>query len=130
MVVVLCGFILYFHILENLNFHHSFTKVPILVYEFQSVFTLQNTKNIRVLKTCHQSQDWLRYSRYNQYDLHVTISTDQIKTVFELSANLQVTDGNSLIPLKLSLVSITSQMPRPRHKNKAIMRLSSHPSPY
>ena len=28
----------------------------------------------------------------------------------------------------LSLVSITRQMPRPRHKNKTIMRLSSHPS--
>ena len=26
------------------------------------------------------------------------------------------------------LVSITRQMPRPRHKNKAIIRLSSHPS--
>ena len=29
---------------------------------------------------------------------------------------------------QLSLVSITRQMPRPRHKNKAIIRLSSHPS--
>ena len=28
------------------------------------------------------------------------------------------------------LVSITRQMPRPRHKNKAIIRLSSHPSRY
>ena len=28
----------------------------------------------------------------------------------------------------LSLVSIARQMPRPRHKNKAIFRLSSHPS--
>ena len=28
----------------------------------------------------------------------------------------------------LNLVSITRQMPRPRHKNKAIIRLSSHPS--
>ena len=28
----------------------------------------------------------------------------------------------------LSLVSITRQMPRPRHKHKAIIRLSSHPS--
>ena len=28
----------------------------------------------------------------------------------------------------LSLVSITRQTPRPRHKNKAIIRLSSHPS--
>ena len=28
----------------------------------------------------------------------------------------------------LSLVSIARQMPRPRHKNKAIIRLSSHPS--
>ena len=27
----------------------------------------------------------------------------------------------------LSLVSITRQMPRPRHKNKAIIRLTSHP---
>ena len=28
----------------------------------------------------------------------------------------------------LGLVSITWQMPRPRHKNKAIIRLTSHPS--
>ena len=28
----------------------------------------------------------------------------------------------------LGLVSITRQMPRPRHINKAIIRLSSHPS--
>ena len=28
----------------------------------------------------------------------------------------------------LGLVSITRQMPRPRHKNKAIIRLNSHPS--
>ena len=28
----------------------------------------------------------------------------------------------------LGLVSIKQQMPRPRHKNKAIIRLSSHPS--
>ena len=30
--------------------------------------------------------------------------------------------------LTLSLVSIKRQMPRPRHKNKAIRRLSCHPS--
>ena len=29
--------------------------------------------------------------------------------------------------LLLGLVSITRHMPRPRHKNKAIIRLSSHP---
>ena len=32
------------------------------------------------------------------------------------------------LALALSLVSITRQTPRPRHRNKAIIRLSSHPS--
>ena len=37
--------------------------------------------------------------------------------------------GNAIeMRLLLSLVSITQQMLRPRHKNKAIIGLSSHPS--
>ena len=45
-------------------------------------------------------------------------------------SNLLDLNGIDLPPqLKLSgLVSITQQMPQPRHKNKVIIRLSSHPS--
>ena len=50
---------------------------------------------------------------------------------FPLTANCFVLTQNwsfSLSKLALSLVSITRQTPRPQHKNKAIIRLSSHPS--
>ena len=40
----------------------------------------------------------------------------------------QKRDGQQLKMFSLSLVSITRQTLRPRHKSKAIIRLSSHPS--
>ena len=48
-------------------------------------------------------------------------STEEKRIILEQFPFNQKTDY-------LSLVSITRQMLRPRHKNKAIMRLSSHPS--
>ena len=38
-------------------------------------------------------------------------------------------DRKYVVEQLLSLVSITLQMPRPRHKKKAIIRLSSHTLP-
>ena len=40
----------------------------------------------------------------------------------------QIFSAMIFISVLLGLVSITRQMPRPRHKDKAIIRLSSHPS--
>ena len=77
-----------------------------------------------------KDQIWLLLS-----GLHIVvmiISIDLLKEIFVI--NVSIALKSSLwhrckhILRSLGLVSITRQMPRPRHKNKAIIRSSSHPS--
>ena len=90
------------------------------VVDFEVEFTLvhANEKGLGGAGALRvKSSQFIFLRNYNKYTIYKDV-------IYKIKLNRNI----PLLSWVLGLVSITRQMPKPRHKNKAIIRLSSHPS--